>query len=80
LECKQGALWAIAQGFKVFPLVENGKLPAIKDWQEWAENSTVDKVTEFSSARPNCNWGLYCGASGLTVIDVDTKEGKVGLQ
>jgi hypothetical protein len=73
-------LWALDKGFKVFPLIENGKIPALDAWQHWAENSSIDKVEEFAAARPNCNWGLYCGASGLTVIDVDTKEGKVGLE
>ena len=78
METKRGAIWALEQGFKVFPLVEGGKVPAVDGWQEWAANSNADTVTEFASERPNCNWGVYCGASGITVIDVDNKGDKNG--
>lgn len=63
---------------KVFPLQIGKKTPAFNGWQEWAENCTEKKIKNFGTANPSHNWGVYCGASGLLVIDIDDKEGKVG--
>lgn len=68
-----GALWARKRGFRVFPIVENGKIPAVKNWQQWAEDSTKEKIKNFGE---KYNWGIYCGASDLTVIDIDLKNNK----
>lgn len=78
-----GAIYCFNQGFKVFPIVPNGKSPSIKGWQDWAETATLDKVINFGKANPLYNWGVYCGPSGLLVVDIDTKKdrpGKASLQ
>lgn len=73
-----GALLMFDQGCKVFPVKENGKTPALVGWQDWAETADRKKVENYGTANPLSNWGVYCGASGLVVIDVDNKDGKDG--
>jgi hypothetical protein len=73
-----GALWALERGFKVFPLRQRDKLPAVKDWQDWASESDAEKVMLWASTKPNANWGLSLGASGHTVVDVDDGWKKTG--
>lgn len=72
-----GALYLFEKGFKVFPCVANGKTPAIMGWQDWAKNCTEKKIREHAIPNPTNNWGVYC--DGLTVIDVDNKENRKGL-
>ena len=72
-----GAIYMHTQGFKVFPVRPNGKAPAITKWQKWAENAVLKDITEYAEKRPTANWGIHCGASGLTIIDIDYEEGKV---
>ncbi len=73
-----GALFCFDRGLKVFPIIPDGKIPAFKDWQEWAEKATRDKVEKFSKANPMHNWGVYAGPSNVIVLDIDVKEGKDG--
>jgi hypothetical protein len=48
-----------------FPLRENTKIPAVKNW-------TTTDYTEMTEKR-NCNYGIVCGAkSGIIVVDYDT--------
>lgn len=75
-----GALYAVSLGFKVFPVVPNGKEPALQDWQNWAETATQKKIVEFGTANPLHNWAVYCGGSELTVLDVDIKKDRPGMQ
>lgn len=65
-------------GWFVFPIVANTKVPP-KDF-EWRKSSTnnVDQIEQWSKRYLNCNWGLDCGASGLCVLDIDNKKGKKG--
>ncbi|CAB5178840.1 Prim_Pol domain containing protein [uncultured Caudovirales phage] len=68
----------IGKGFRVFPLVANGKTPAIKGW---ADASTSDEAAADSMFSDGQNIGIYTGAYGagsLVVIDVDNKNGKNG--
>lgn len=67
-------------GFRVFPLVEGGKLPLVAGWPD---SATTDEarlrkwwtcpVTGFEQ---NYNVGIC--TTGLLVIDVDVKDGKPG--
>lgn len=52
----------------LFPVVENGKKPAVTGWQTWA------------GELPPGNYGIKTGAaSGAWVLDLDTKDGKDGV-
>lgn len=82
------------QGFRVFPLSPNKRLPAIKEWPDHATTdveqvktwwSKRDPKESFKNAPPltakgaKCNIGIATG-QGLIVIDVDIKKGKKGDQ
>ena len=70
------ALKLARNGFRVFPLIENSKLPAIKDFPNQA---TVDetRISAWWDARPDANIGIATGED-LAVVDYDTKQGKQG--
>jgi hypothetical protein len=73
-------------GYKVFPVIENGKIPAVGGWQHratsdeqeirklWTENDSVLNVTRVKP------YNVGISTVGLLVVDVDTKEGKPGLR
>ena len=69
-------------GFYIFPIIRDGKTPAIKDWQARATQDYKDFIFHWKSG---FNIGIYTGRfgnneEGLVVVDVDVKNGKVGLQ
>jgi hypothetical protein len=79
------ALWAARTlGLPVFPIIENGKIPAVGGWQQrattdeakiramWTEHDPVLGATRIK----NYNVGIY--TQGHLVGDVDTKAGKQG--
>lgn len=76
------ALALAAKGFRVFPLVENGKLPAI---QGWPTKATTDAKTieRWFGPDPITGWttdhniGVATGGD-LAVLDVDNKNGVNG--
>ncbi len=74
----EGALFMAGKGFKVFPVNPNMKVPTLTGWQDWAEKATMQKVKDYGTANPMHNWGVYCGASDITVIDIDVKNGAKG--
>ena len=61
------------QGYRVFPLIPEGKTPAIKGWQKKATTDPA-AVRKMWGKRP-CNIGIATG-NGLAVIDIDVKDGK----
>jgi hypothetical protein len=79
------ALWAAKTlGLPVFPIVENGRVPAIGGWQQRATTDEAkiramwtekDPVLGVERVKPY-NIGVYTG--GLLVGDVDVKKGKQG--
>ena len=75
------ALKLAEQGFHIFPVVADGKKPAIKGWQEQATRNT-DQITKWFEQK-NHNIGIYTGKFGdgstsLVVLDIDMKNGKNG--
>jgi hypothetical protein len=70
------ALDLASRGFRVFPLIPRGKKPAVDDFPNRA---TTDPLTilDWWTKRPDCNIGV--STTGLVVVDVDTKKGRVGL-
>jgi hypothetical protein len=69
------ALDLIGRGFRIFPLLPNSKIPAIKGWKEKATRNPdlVRQVWESG----DYNIGVYC--EDMIVVDVDVKHGKPGL-
>jgi hypothetical protein len=72
------ALHLASLGMKVFPLKPQGKTPADRGW---ADQATSDQfvIRSWFEDRPNINYGVACGPSGLLVVDLDTKNGIDGI-
>jgi bifunctional DNA primase/polymerase-like protein len=63
------ALSAAARGWHVFPLVPDGKRPAVEDWENRATVDAV-RIERCWSAGPY-GVGIACGPSRLVVVDLD---------
>lgn len=64
-------------GIKVFPC--KGKVPAIKSWQQMA-TSDAEKISALFAIQ-HTGIGMACGElSGITVIDIDNKNGVNGFK
>lgn len=72
-----GALYLRRRGLKVFPLRPDSKVPIVSNWKQWAATSDEQEILNFGTANPTCNWAV--SAEGLTIIDVDMKEGQNGI-
>ena len=71
--------WAQMRGYKVFPTQPDEKRPCIKDPFKRATN-VREEIIELFSEFPGAGTGIPTGPSnGLTVIDVDVKNGIDGL-
>lgn len=72
------ALHLASLGIKVFPLKPQQKTPADRGW---ADQATSDQsvIRSWFEVRPNINYGVACGPSGLLVVDLDTKNGIDGI-
>lgn len=73
----EGALYMFRKGWKVFPLNENEKKPAIFEWQDWAKQANENLITSFARKFRRCNWGVL--PVNQTVIDLDCKGERDGL-
>jgi hypothetical protein len=69
-----------AMGWSVIP-IGTDKRPLLR-WQEFQERiATEDEVMAWFTRWPTANVGIVTGAiSGLTVVDIDTDEGRVNLE
>jgi len=82
----KSALQLAEKGFHVFPLVENSKIPLIKDFPNIASKDpeTIKAwwVDEFLDLEQNYNIGIsttsYNCTQALIVVDVDNKKDKNG--
>lgn len=74
-----GARYCAEKGLRVFPLRHGSKLPMLEGWQDWA---TTEKwqIEKFAASNTDCNWGIYCGGSGVFAVDLDVKDGKNGIE
>jgi hypothetical protein len=71
------ALELAAQGFRVFPLTADSKIPPRGfHWKEEA-TSDPDRIRQLWATYPDCNVAVATGA-GTIVLDVDVKNGKHG--
>lgn len=75
---KESALSLAARGFRVFPLKPGEKVPLFG--LKWKDAATTDPVVigRWWDQIPTANIGVACGP--YTVLDLDTKPGKNGIQ
>lgn len=66
------ALDHAACGFAVFPVAQNGKLPAIEFWRELATTGQ-DQIMRWWARHPKANVGI--ATAGLLIVDVDPARG-----
>src|SRR5262245_39025334 len=72
------ALDYAARGWAVLPLVPGGKIPSTAHGSKDATTDAV-AIREWWTSRPDDNVGIATGSiSGIAVLDVDTKNNKVG--
>lgn len=67
---------AARNGWRVFPAVPRGKVPAIADWEN-AATTDLDQIAAWWRAMP-WNVAVSAGRSGLLVIDLDVRGGASG--
>ena len=63
----------LKNNFKIFPVVENGKLPLIDAWQNECSNDFMQVLYWLENAK-NCNIGLPANENNLFIIDIDMHE------
>ncbi len=73
------ALRYAAHGWEVFPCRAGGKLPAVKWKDKGLVTTDPEQVKSLFSNHRNANIAFIV-PKGLLVLDVDTKEGKVGAE
>ena len=73
------ALAYAERGFHVFPVRLHRKAPLIK---AWPSRATTDRaaIRQWWSRHPDANIGIATGPSGLVAIDVDVKDGALGME
>ena len=72
----------VAMGFHVFPVRQNGKLPAVTRFYEKASQDL--KALEKMFTNPKYNIGIsttkFGSGGGLLVVDIDVKNGNNGFE
>lgn len=68
------ALKLARKGYRVFPVIEDGKIPAIG---AWPQRATTDEA-EIRRMWTTRNFNIGIATKGLLVLDVDNKGGKRG--
>jgi len=73
-ELERVALDLAERGYHVFPLRPHSKRPITGDG---FKSATTDerRLLHWWSGTPDANIGIACGASGIDVLDIDTKAG-----
>ena len=73
------ALAAASKGYFVFPCTPRDKLPRVpkSEGGRGFKDATRDegKILRWWDRWPDANIGIACGASGLVVLDIDSKHG-----
>jgi len=72
------ALAYAKRGWYVFPLTPGKKSPPLVPHGCNDATTSEAQIREWWAQWPDANIGVNCGMSGLVVLDVDTKNGKVG--
>ena len=63
----------IDKKLKIFPIIENGKTPLIREWQNDCSCSTL-QIMYWLENTHNCNWALPCTQNDLFVLDIDMHD------
>lgn len=63
----------IDKKLKIFPIIENGKTPLIREWQNDCSYSTL-QIMYWLENTNNCNWALPCTQNDLFVLDIDMHD------
>lgn len=71
---EQRALDLIALGYHVFPCKPAGKVPLTSDGFKSATRDER-KILHWWERTPDANIGIACEASGISVLDIDSKAG-----
>lgn len=62
-------------GLKIFPVVQNGKTPLIRQWQSDCSSEYMQVLYWYENAK-NCNWGMPATPNNLFIIDLDVHDPK----
>jgi len=60
-------------GLKIFPVVQNGKTPLIREWQKDCSSEYMQVLYWYENAK-DCNWGMPATPNNLFVIDLDRHD------
>ena len=63
----------VNKGLQIFPVVENGKTPLIKQWQNDCSSNFMQILYWLEHAK-NCNWGMPASENNLFIIDLDVHD------
>lgn len=63
----------VNKGLQIFPVVENGKTPLIKEWQKDCSSNFM-QILYWSEHAKNCNWGMPATENNLFIIDLDVHD------
>jgi hypothetical protein len=76
----EAALEYAAHGWHVFPIKPGAKTPPLVKWSTTRNPCDPDEIKWWWGPNkwPNANIGLDCSRSGVTVVDLDVKDGKNG--
>lgn len=75
---RQWALRLARLGFKIFPIPEGSKTPALKEWQKIA-TTDESRIVAWFNENPRINYGAN-PPDGAFVLDLDDKAGKQGTK
>ncbi len=74
------ALSLARKGFHVFPIREGSKKPAISGWPHRATTDEGTIIGWWNGVYADHNIGIATEPSGLIVVDLDDKDGKLGSE
>ena len=60
-------------GLKIFPVVQNGKTPLIREWQKDCSSEYMQVLYWYENAK-DCNWGMPATPNNLFIIDLDVHD------
>lgn len=75
----QNALWLASLGYYIFPTRKNKKPYYKFKWREKSTNNTM-MIFEYWQQYQQAMVAIDCGKSGITILDIDTKNDKKGLE
>ena len=69
----QSALALFNEGYAIFPIAENTKIPKVRWSTDWSV--TEDQVREYWANYPRDNIGVNCEESAVLIVDLDGVRG-----